>query len=487
MKHLFTILTIFLTVLVAHGQMKRANHWYFGYQAGIDFSTSIPKSDTSGKMESLEGSCSISDTEGNLLFYSNGENVWNKNNFIMPNGKGIFGNQSSSQSSIIVPTPGNNSLYYLFTTDAITYSTRYSTIDMSLNNGLGDVTSIKNILLYNSGTEELAGTMHCNAKDYWVVGRQNSQDTLTFYSYLVNANGISDSIISKFRIANSLKNSVGFLTFSQDGKTLCFSSVGTDIYIFNFNKETGQITFKDFVSHNTNEQVYANAISPDSKKLYITSWTPYGYSLLSQFDLTASNITASRLNIDSVDYRNGSPNGYGFIGQIRLAPDQKIYVSRWNQNKPFVTNPNTNFSLDSIDVINSPNLSGLACNFKRNFLYLNHKPTEIGLPNFISNFTSLTIPTSNCNVSVNEHINFNSLEVFPNPFSINTTIQSDKFLKNASLIVYNSIGNSVKRIDNINGQTFIFYRENLPSGLYFLHIKQDNKIIATNKLVITDY
>lgn len=242
------------------------------------------------------------------------------------------------------------------------------------------------------------------------------------------------------------------------------------------------------MSHNTNEQVYANAISPDGKKLYITSWIPYGYSMLSQFDLSASNITASRLNIDSVDYRNGSPNGYGFIGQIRLAPDQKIYVCRWNQNKPFITNPNTYYySLDSIDVINSPNLSGLICNFQRNFLYLNHKPTEIGLPNFISNFTSLTIPTSNCNESVNEIISLNSIEIFPNPFSTNTTIQSDKFLKNASLIVYNSIGHLVKRIDKISGQTFIFYRENLPNGLYFIHIKQDNKIIATNKLVITDY
>jgi hypothetical protein len=98
----------------------------------------------------------------------------------------------------------------------------------------------------------------------------------------------------------------------------------------------------------------------------------------------------------------------------------------------------------------------------------------------------LTIPTSNCNESVNGLISLNSMEIFPNPFSNYTTILSDKFLKNASLIVYNSIGHSVKLMDNISGQTFIFYRENLPSGLYFFQIKQDNKIIATVKIVITE-
>lgn len=344
MKNIFlSFIILFINISFTNGQNKRANHWYFGYEAGINFNTSLPTADTTGKMETLEGSSSISDTLGNLLFYTNGEKVWNKNHIIMPNGNGLLGNQSSNQSSIIVPKPDSDSLYYIFTTDAFSYSTRYSIVDMSLNNGLGDVTSTKNILLYTLGTEEIAGTMHCNSTDYWITGRQIVNDTLKFYSYLINASGINSPIISNFYTTNPISNKVGCLTFSQDGNILCFSSINTPICIFKFNKQTGQITFQDSISRKSNENVYSNALSPNGKKLYITSWANLGYCTLSQFNLNAPNISASRVNIDSIDFSNGSPNGYGFIGQIRLAPDQRIYVNRWHQKYPYITNPNILF------------------------------------------------------------------------------------------------------------------------------------------------
>lgn len=488
MRNLLTCIIILLIVPLANGQNKRATHWYFGYEAGINFNTSFPTIDTTGKMETLEGSSSISDTLGNLLFYTNGEKVWNKNHIIMPNGNGLLGNQSSSQSSIIVPKPGSDSLYYIFTTDAISYSTRYSIIDISLNNGLGDVTSIKNILLYNLGTEEIAGTMHCNATDYWVTGRQIVYDTLKFYSYLINNNGINNPVISNFYTKNPISNKVGCLTFSQDGNTLCFSSMNTPICIFKFNNQTGQITFQDSIFRKSNENVYSNALSPNGKKLYTTSWTNLGYCTLSQYNLNASNIYASRINIDSVDFSNGSPNGYGFIGQVRLAPDQRIYVNRWHQKHPFLTNPNTYYSLDSIDVINFPNLSGYACNFQRNFLYLNHRPTEIGLPNFISNFSASANYKNNCPIvaGVKELDNLNILKIFPNPFSKETTLHSDINLINASLTITNSLGQTVKQIKNIYGQHTLLKREDLTNGLYILKIEQNNTIIYTDKILVVD-
>jgi hypothetical protein len=354
------IVLIFFLLLNAlcYGQSERASHWYFGWQASIDFSSGIPHTDTSGKLISIEGSSSISDTLGNLLFYSNGETVWNKNNSVMPNGAGLTGDQSSTQSSLIVPMPGKNSIYYLFTSvgnASLQSGLRYDIIDMNLNGGLGDVTS-KNILLFTPGTEEVAGTLHCNSKDYWIIGREAIKDTLKFYSYLLNANGLNIPVITKFNVTSPIWNTVGSLTFSQNGKLLAFSSFGSDVCLFDFDTETGQLTLKKNILRNTDENVYSNAISPDSKKIYITSWIANGYNYLSQFDLTASNITASRVNIDSTDYRNGSPNGYGLIGQLRIAPDQKIYVSRWNQNRPYEINPNTYYSLDSIDLINFPNL-----------------------------------------------------------------------------------------------------------------------------------
>ena len=80
----------------------------------------------------------------------------------------------------------------------------------------------------------------------------------------------------------------------------------------------------------------------------------------------------------------------------------------------------------------------------------------------------------------------NSFKVFPNPFSTQTTLQTDILLHNATFTVYNCFGQTVREITNISGNTATFYRDNLPSGLYFIRLTQDNKQIETKKLIITD-
>lgn len=78
------------------------------------------------------------------------------------------------------------------------------------------------------------------------------------------------------------------------------------------------------------------------------------------------------------------------------------------------------------------------------------------------------------------------ISVYPNPFSTQTTLQTDKILKDVTLTVYNSFGQTVKQIKNILGQTVTLSRDNLASGLYFVRLTEENKIIAVDKLVITD-
>lgn len=76
--------------------------------------------------------------------------------------------------------------------------------------------------------------------------------------------------------------------------------------------------------------------------------------------------------------------------------------------------------------------------------------------------------------------------VFPNPFITTTTIQSFSHLKNANLTIYNSYGKMVKQVTNISGQTVALSRENLSSGIYFIKLTEENKIIAQEKLIIID-
>lgn len=104
---------------------------------------------------------------------------------------------------------------------------------------------------------------------------------------------------------------------------------------------------------------------------------------------------------------------------------------------------------------------------------------------FVSNYNS----SFGCNLIYAElnEINSNySFNCYPNPFSSQMTLQTNNILKNATLTIYNSFGQQVTQIKNISGQTLTLHRDNLSSGLYFLQLTQDNKILTTDKIVITD-
>jgi len=125
------------------------NHWFFGNQFGLNFSSGAPVFEPGGQTARWEGCSAISDANGNLLFYTDGIDVWNKLHFVMPNGSGLMGGYgSSTQSSLIVPKPNDSLRFYIFTADEDVGPNgfRYSEVDITLNGGLGDVT-LKNIPL----------------------------------------------------------------------------------------------------------------------------------------------------------------------------------------------------------------------------------------------------------------------------------------------------------------------------------------------------
>src|SRR6267142_6834319 len=80
---------------------RQGNVWYFGDHAGVSFNSGIPVALTDGATfntnQYSEGTTAISDSAGNLLFYSNGQKLWNRNNQVMPNGDSLLGNFSSTQ------------------------------------------------------------------------------------------------------------------------------------------------------------------------------------------------------------------------------------------------------------------------------------------------------------------------------------------------------------------------------------------------------
>lgn len=224
-------------------------------------------------------SASISDVAGSLLFYYSGgglnsnDTIYNRNHQAMPNGHGFanFGNITS----LIVPWPGQQK-YYLFNgitefTPIIKYKNGYSVIDMNLNNGLGDVTAVKNKVLNDTSFYASVAVQHRNMRDYWVIYQKNPIGT--FYAYQISPAGLDTiPVISNVSKLTPNPNTVGrLLKASPDGKTLAFiywtpySLTQDSISFLNFDPVTGTVSknFSMGILHATSME-----FSPDGSKFY---------------------------------------------------------------------------------------------------------------------------------------------------------------------------------------------------------------------------
>jgi hypothetical protein len=284
--HFILLLMLFVGGRDGFGQ-KEANNWYFGEKAAINFSNGSPVAVLNSQMNSHGGSASMSDSAGNLLFYTDGIQVWNRNHQVMANGTGLgtsVGYMGSSHPVIIVPKPGNTGVYYIFTVDGpasgyIRKGLRYSVLDMGLNSGMGDITSVKNIPLTGgqNACGRLTAVSHGNSNDVWIITRLYDDDK--YASYLLKANGIvSTPVISqatKYMTIYGLGD--GILKITPDGTQL-FNIEWYGIERCGFNIFTGKVSPYYYFSVPDNGGIYdALEFSPDSRFLYTSSNSNYKF------------------------------------------------------------------------------------------------------------------------------------------------------------------------------------------------------------------
>jgi hypothetical protein len=213
------ILFIVFSSFVAEAQ-NEANNWFFGSKVGLKFDGFTKPTVQYGELNTLEGCASISDSFGNLLFYSDGSTVWSRNHQIMPNGTGLLGDESSTQSAIIVPHPTQNQIYYLFTVGSTQIPTgyHYYTINLVLNNGFGDVTGASVDLSGNDNgydwSEKITAVYGNDCNTVWVISLVRNK----FYAYKIDANGVNTTpVISEVTFSAS-RLSRGYLKASPNGK-----------------------------------------------------------------------------------------------------------------------------------------------------------------------------------------------------------------------------------------------------------------------------
>ncbi len=346
--------------------LKANSVWVGGYQSGVNFNSGSPVAIPT-KISRSEGCASVADpVTGQLLFYSDGDNCWNRNDQVMPNGNGLLGNAatgSTTQGVCIVPIIDSIGKYYLFSLnyEGNTPSLYYSVVDMSLNAGLGDIVpGRKNIVLDNSSLSEAMIAIPGNNCDIWLLVHKAQEPV--FKAYHITADGL-DTVPVISTTGQSIQGmnayKIGCMSVSPDRTKVAiassdglFSTIpnGVGVLVAKFNAATGQVSEAISLSWSS---TYGVAFSPDNSKLY-TAGCATADPGISQYDISvfdsAAMVSSRRVIVDTLkDYF------FGFY-----LPRTNAYLRLYNNKIYFILGLSGGLSLACI---NDPNLSGSAVRY----------------------------------------------------------------------------------------------------------------------------
>jgi gliding motility-associated-like protein len=342
---IFLVTSLAILLLQPLYGQKEGAIWYFGNHAGLDFNLQYPRPLTDGMINTREGVATICNANGELLFYTDGQTVYDKTHSVMQNGSGLYGDMSSTQSSIIVPKPGSTTLYYIFTVDQAGIPSEpgnglnYSIVDMALNGGKGSVIEKNTPMPNTSGvhfTEKITVVKHKNGTDYWILAHQF--DTWVFYEFLLTSTTlklhatIGEGSEHNFDPDDRInRGATGYLKSSPKGDYLVAAIEGLHIFeLFKFDNSNGAISLVAKLPAGTLAQpmsaigaAYGVEFSPTGNFLYGS--TRQG-GIIYQWDISTPD-QAKILSSMQILRENSSV----LCGAMQLAFNGKIYVSLGGQ------------------------------------------------------------------------------------------------------------------------------------------------------------
>mgnify|MGYP001213466132 CR=1 FL=1 len=332
-----------------------------------------------GQLSAAEGCASISDNNGQLLFYTNGKDVYDGNHNLICND--LRGEGSSTQAALIVPKPLSLNKYYIITTPewggynwqgpefAYLY---YSEVTVGIGNSI-DVNP-KNIQLYNQSliSEKLTATCSGNGSEIWVIAHEspgpktdpsvNPPPTNKFLFYLVSASGITlhhtQNIGLSYKFGTPSYYVPGQMKVSPDGTKLAVATYagGRRVEVYDFNNSTGYLSNYRYIETGT-KAAYGVEFSHDSKLIYV------GY------DAQGSPKGLHQLKIEATSLIEKYFSNTGDIGlwSLQMGPDGRLYIAeRWR---------------NYLGIINNPDIEGSGCNFVIDGINLRSGICNNGLPN----------------------------------------------------------------------------------------------------------
>jgi len=438
----------------------------------------------------------LSDSAGELLCYSNGENLYNRNFEVMENGDNFYPNSDyvqgfpAIQGFMLLPLPGSakkvvhiygdiktlilpdeNNLGYI--------RLKYAIADLGQNNGLGkviqrdDIAGIDTLIV-----GQLTATRHGNGRDWWVMAPHFRDEK--FYRFLLTPNGLA-----KYgeQHIGAHDYGLGQTVFSPDGQWYAryvWHGIGPDSSFFSFDLyhfDRCSGLFSDRVCKTYDLSGLGGkpggvAFSPSSRFLYVSRWDS-----IYQYDLQAPNIIDSEVPVAGYD---GFIADYGRptrFYSLQLAPDEKIYCCVSNYNSRY------------LHTIENPNEPGLACNVQQH---------SVHLPVF-NNFLLPNMPFyrlwgwegSPCDtlgsVSVKEvHGGATGFSVYPNPTSdaVNIVLEQAA-ITGCRIELFSMTSQLIGCLNMPEGTlTTTLPLNSYPNGYYFLRVIGPGQRISSQKITI---
>ena len=332
----------------AQDQYRLQNqNWVMGTRNIVNFTANspitgiIPFTNTYGAME---GVASVSDRQGNLLFYTDGVRVFDGNHVQIASG--LLGNRSSTQNVIIIPRPNHHLHFYIVTIVGKTYypttivnenmktkGLYYSEIDMNKPSP-GLVPGVINIPLlgeavttpvddtYNNDSEAITATLHSDPNKYWLIANALHANANGYvFSYEVTENNITLSPRS-----TTIMNTTGFIhtiKIAPNRQKIAIAGSMEGLYLGTFNDSNGNVTIDSvFLDYPNELQTYGVEFSKNSDVLYYTGLTIDSTSV----EMLPPPINSfTRVNLNNMDKTvEWHPGALG----VQRAVNDTIYIAR---------------------------------------------------------------------------------------------------------------------------------------------------------------
>jgi hypothetical protein len=453
-QNLIAYMLLFALVVLAVRNVsaqKEATNWYFGNKAGLNLEN-VTYTMGDGALVSNSTCATIATPEGDLRMYTNGVTLWNAKHLIIGGGTGIKGSTAASQGSIIIPVPNSNHMFYVFTAPANGVdmygnpdSLRYTIVDMSGNEGLGQVDmDHKNVPIYGVVEEKLTAVY--TGTDVWIIA--HGFKTNKYVAYKLTESGLEGPVESTVGSPDNLGGR-GCMKTSPDGKRIARSmSLQNKIELADFDAATGVVSNSVFIGNLPG--AYGVDFSSYSSRLYVTT-IGVNQNYIQQFNLKLNSpalVEASKYTI--------TPPANNFPTALQLGYNGILYAANSQSNTlSNITNADT---LGSALIYNSTAITVPGTIYN-------------GLPAFNQSFFK-RVPPPPVVLSVEDDA-LSSLQVYPNPSNgiFRLAVGKNKS-QDIQINVYSMMGTKVYSNENMEEgiNTISVDLTKQPAGVYFFDI-----------------